>query len=295
MFTDHLYTIQETIQKSSIAWLDTLPSGDLRNAMAYAIQGGKSLRGFLVIEGARLHGVALTQSLPTAVAVECIHSYSLVHDDLPAVDNDDLRRGRLTIHKKWNEATAILVGDALQTLAFHILSDPVVAPDANVRLTLIASLAQAIGGAGMVYGQAADLAASYVDMLSDASDSSDYEKIEAIQRYKTGALIQWAGAAGAHLAKQNPTALVNYASAVGLAFQIQDDIIDYKGNAEHAGKRVGKDCKAGKATLISYLGLAKAENYARMLIEKAEAAIDVYGDESYTLKQLARFVIERNR
>lgn len=257
--------------------------------MRYACNGGKRLRGFLVMEGARLHGIAPAQSVIAACAAEALHAYSLVHDDLPCMDDDDLRRGQPTVHVKWDEATAVLVGDALQTLAFDLLSRPGCAPKAEVRVALISSFAKAVGAEGMVLGQAQDIAAETAGRLLTL------EEITELQVNKTGALICWSGAAGALLGQSDPAPLTAYAAALGAAFQIADDILDVEGDASQVGKAVGKDAEAGKATFVSLLGLDGAKLRAKTLVEEAEAALDVYGEEAIALKEAARFVIARNK
>ncbi len=255
-------------------------------AMRYALAGGKRLRGFLVLEGARLHDVPPEAALEAAAAVEALHAYSLVHDDLPAMDDDDLRRGQPTVHVKWDEATAILAGDALQTLAFELLAAPVIGP-AERRVDLIATLARAAGAEGMVLGQALDIAAE------TAGRQLTLDEITALQAGKTGALIRWSAEAGARLAGGDPLPLGRYAAALGLAFQIADDILDVEGDAAKAGKRVGKDAARGKATFVSLLGLDGAKARAKALVAEAEAALAPYGARAETLKEAARFVIAR--
>ena len=258
----------------------------LIRAMRYAVKGGKGLRGFLVLEGARMLGLAVERALPAAAAVEALHAYSLVHDDLPAMDDDDLRRGQPTVHVTWGEATAILAGDALQTLAFELLTDPALGT-AEVRIALVAGLAQASGAGGMVLGQALDMAAE------EAATPLTLPEITALQAGKTGALIRWAAEAGAVIAGADPAPLRAYATALGLAFQIADDILDETGDADKAGKRLHKDAAAGKATFVSLLGLDGARARARSLVEEAEAALLPYGAAADTLRHCARFVIAR--
>lgn len=258
------------------------------HAMRYAVAGGKGLRGFLVLESARLCGVDRSGARFAAAAVEAVHAYSLVHDDLPAMDDDDLRRGRATVHVKWDEATAILVGDALQTLGFELLSRDEVGP-AEVRVALIAGLARASGAQGMVLGQAQDIAAE------TAGGDLDLAGITALQANKTGALIGWAGQAGAVMAGADSAALARYSAALGLAFQIADDIMDVEGDAATAGKRLRKDESAGKATFVSLLGMKEAKARARALVEEAQDALGPYGAEADVLKAAARFVIERDK
>lgn len=254
------------------------------HAMRYAVTGGKRLRGFLVQESARLHG--LSSAISAAAAVEALHAYSLVHDDLPCMDDDDLRRGLPTVHVKWDQATAVLAGDALQTLAFELLCDSALG-GADVRLTLVKTLAAASGAAGMVYGQALDIAAE------TAATPLTLPQITELQAGKTGALIRWSAQAGAIMAGADATALGRYADALGLAFQIADDILDVEGDAALTGKRVGKDADAGKATFVSLLGLQGAKTRAAALITEAEAALAPYGPAAQTLIDAARFVIAR--
>ncbi len=260
----------------------------LIHAMRYAVFGGKRLRGFLVLEGARMLGVAEARAVSAAAAVEALHAYSLVHDDLPAMDDDDLRRGQPTVHRKWDEATAILAGDALQTLAFELLTDPALG-SAEVRIALVASLARASGAEGMVLGQALDIAAE------TAAQALTLNEITALQAGKTGALIRWSAEAGAVIAGADPAPLGRYATALGLAFQIADDILDIEGDADKAGKRLQKDAAAGKATFVSLLGLEAAKARARALVDEACAALAPYGDEAANLKAAAQFVIARER
>lgn len=263
--------------------------GDLpvAEAMRYATAGGKRMRAYLVLESAAMFGVPRDQALTAAAAVECLHAYSLVHDDLPAMDDDDLRRGLPTVHVKWDEATAILAGDALQTLAFELLASPECHPDPAVRVALIASLAKASGVAGMVGGQALDIAAE------TAATPLSLDEITVLQAGKTGALIRWSATAGALLAGEDPQALDDYAAALGLAFQIADDILDVTSDADTAGKRTQKDAEAGKATFVSLLGLNGAQERAEALVTKAEAALAGYGSRAESLRQAARFAISR--
>jgi farnesyl diphosphate synthase len=260
-------------------------SATLGQPMLYALNGGKMLRAFLVLEGARLNGISEDVALDAAVAIECMHAYSLVHDDLPCMDNDDLRRGQPTVHRKWDEATAVLTGDALQTLAFDLLADPKLGPHA---LDLIRLLARAAGRSGMVAGQMLDIAAE------TAATSLELDDIIALQERKTGCLITWSATAGAVLAGNDSAALRRYAQALGLAFQITDDILDIEGDEEKVGKRLQKDTTAGKATFVSLLGLNAARARAQDLIDQACAALEVYGNRADTLRDAARFVISRD-
>ncbi|MEX5727761.1 farnesyl diphosphate synthase [Rhodovulum iodosum] len=258
------------------------------HAMRYAVAGGKRLRGFLVIEGAALYGLAPEQAVHAAAAVEALHAYSLVHDDLPCMDDDDLRRGQATVHVKWDDGTAVLVGDALQTLAFDLLSREAAHPDPAVRVDLVASLAKASGIEGMVLGQAQDIAAE------TAGRPLSLDEITDLQANKTGALIRWSAEAGARLGKADIAPLSAYATALGLAFQIADDILDVEGDAEKTGKRVGKDADAGKATFVSLLGLEGAKTRASELVAEAEAALAPFGARADILRQAANFVISRD-
>lgn len=281
-----LSAVKSQVQAALDRAIGDLPGGELRDAMAYACAGGKRIRAFLVMESARLHGVADDAALPVAAAVEALHAYSLVHDDLPAMDDDDLRRGQPTVHVKWSEATAILAGDALQSLAFGLLADPAI--DAAATRRLVAAFAQAVGGAGMVWGQALDIKAE------TAATPLTLDQITRLQGGKTGALIRFAAIAGPLIADADPAPLADYAEALGLAFQIADDILDVTGNEDVTGKRVGKDASAGKATFVSLLGLDGARAEAARLVADADAALAPYGENAANLRQLARFVIERD-
>ncbi len=256
-------------------------------AMAHATHGGKRLRGFLVMESAKLHGIDPNKAIWPATAIEALHAYSLAHDDLPCMDDDDLRRGQPTVHVKWDEATAVLAGDALQTLAFELVSCPEVGP-AEVRADLALSLARASGAQGMVLGQALDIAAE------TAGTPLTLDEIQALQRGKTGALIEWAATAGARLAQADIAPLQAYARDLGLAFQISDDVLDVTGDAATVGKATQKDAGAGKATFVSLLGLDEAKRRADALMESACAHLDVYGKQAQTLRDAARFVISRD-
>lgn len=258
------------------------------HAMRYAVQGGKRLRAFLVLESAAMLGVPPEQAVSAAAAVEALHAYSLVHDDLPCMDDDDLRRGQPTVHVQWDEATAVLAGDALQTLAFELLTDPALG-SAERRVALVASLARASGAEGMVLGQALDIAAE------TAATPLTLAQITRLQAGKTGALIRWSAEAGAVIAGQDPGPLGSYATALGLAFQIADDILDIEGDADKAGKRLRKDAGAGKATFVSLLGMDGAKKRARALVAEAGAALQPYGARAETLVAAAEFVIARER
>ncbi len=259
--------------------------GALPQAMLYAVSGGKALRSFLALETARLHGINPASAAGAAAAIECIHAYSLVHDDLPCMDDDDLRRGRPTVHKKWDEATAVLAGDGLQALAFELLVQIESAPRA--KLNLLMTLANAAGVRGMVGGQAADIAAE----TADAPLTLD--QIMELQAGKTGALISWSALVGPRMAEAEREPLSIYGTNLGLAFQIADDVLDVTGDATTVGKAVGKDAAAGKATFVSILGLDGAKSRAAELVEEACDALSPYGDDAETLKEAARFVIAR--
>ena len=257
-------------------------------AMRYASAGGKRLRAYLVLESARIHDVDSVYAIWPATAIETIHAYSLVHDDLPCMDDDDLRRGLPTVHRKWDDATAVLAGDALQTMGFELCLDPACHPDAAVRADLALSLAQASGARGMVLGQALDMAAGA------AETPLDLRQITELQAGKTGARIRWSAEAGARLGQAEIAPLTTYATALGLAFQIWDDVLDVEGDAAKVGKAVGKDAGRGKATFVSLLGLAGAKRRAGDLVQEACDALDVYGDKADSLRECARFVISRD-
>ena len=285
-FKDAMARAQREVQGVIDTVLPPDTPSDLVQAMRYSVEGGKALRAFLVIEGARLHDATLEQARLAATAIECIHAYSLIHDDLPCMDDDDLRRGRPTVHRKWDEAVAVLAGDALQPLAFEVVSDPAIGPP-EVSRALTRSLARAAGHDGMVGGQMLDIEAE-----SKAGGHSLAE-IEAVQNGKTGALIRWSTMAGAELAQADTAPLARYGDALGLAFQIADDVLDVEGDAAAVGKAVGKDADAGKATFVSLLGLDGAKRRATQLVTDACRALDVYGTQAETLKDAARFVVNR--
>ena len=244
----------------------TLPESDVRAAMAYAVEGGKGLRGFMVLEGAALHGVD-------------------PDDDLPAMDNDALRRGRPTVHIAWNEAVAVLAGDALQSLAFELITLPGQPHPGPMAL----ALARGAGAAGMVYGQALDIAAE------TAATPLTLAQITRLQAGKTGALFEWAATAGPRLSGADCAAMAQYAAAFGLAFQIADDILDHEGDAAMVGKRLQKDAARGKATFVSLLGLEAARARAHALAQEACAALEAYGPAADPLREAARFAVTRNK
>jgi farnesyl diphosphate synthase len=258
-------------------------------AMRYSALGpGKRLRPFLVLASARLFGVARSCALQVAAAVEMVHAYSLVHDDLPAMDDSDLRRGRPTCHKEFDEATAVLAGDGLLTMAFEVLAQPEAHPDPAVRCELVAAFAAAAGAGGMVGGQMIDLIAERRRL--------DIGAITRLQRMKTGALIAFACEAGAILARapaEPRTALRGYAHDLGLAFQIADDLLDVEGSSAETGKPVGADAAAGKATFVSILGVERARAQAELLVRQAAAHLDLFGRRAELLREAARYVISR--
>lgn len=269
-----------------------LPAGDttLGAAMRHAVLGGgKRLRAFLALEGAAIFRVPLVQALRTAAAVECVHAYSLVHDDLPCMDDDDLRRGQPTVHVRWDEATAVLAGDALQTLAFEVLAAPQGGIDPRVQARLVLGLAQAAGAMGMVGGQAIDIAAETAPVPLDLAAITD------LQALKTGALFAWAAESGAILGRSDPAPLRRFAAALGLAFQIRDDLLDVEGEEAAAGKRLRKDEARGKATFVSLLGAEGARRRARDLVAEASEALAPYGSAARNLKLAGQFALQRGR
>ena len=260
----------------------------LYDAIDYAIfSGGKRFRAFLVIQAANLFEIPVIRALQAASAIEIIHTYSLVHDDLPSMDNDDFRRGKPTIHVKWDEATAVLVGDALQAFAYQILSFEETHPKSEVRLNLIRTLSEASGFNGMVLGQSKDLEAE------KNNKSLELKDIINLQKLKTGALFNWSLRSANILAEQNNDSLEKYADSIGLAFQIKDDLLDHEGTIEQTGKKVGKDNAAGKATLVSLLGVDNAKKRCLELCEEACDSLNFFGSKSEILKTAARFTIER--
>jgi farnesyl diphosphate synthase len=265
------------------------PERRLFDSMRYAaLGGGKRLRPFLVLQGAVLFSVGRKSALRAAAAIELVHCYSLVHDDLPAMDDDDLRRGKPTVHKAFDEATAILAGDALLTLAFEVLAHPDTHSNPEVRCRLVAELARAAGAHGMVAGQMIDLSASGHEM--------DIGEITRLQRLKTGALIGFACEAGAILGQAGESqheALRGYAHDLGLAFQIADDLLDVEGTQEEVGKAVQKDSDRGKATFVSILGPDRARDQARMLVEQAAAHLAIFEEKADFLRKVAQYVVER--
>ncbi|WP_066825687.1 polyprenyl synthetase family protein [Sphingomonas mali] len=267
------------------------PRAELYQAMRHAaIGGGKRLRPLLVFATAGLFGVDRECTARAACAIEAVHVYSLIHDDLPAMDNDDMRRGKPTVHRAFNEAAAILAGDSLHALGFEWLADPATHPDPFVRAELVLELARAAGPAGMAGGQMMDLKAE--------SETFDLNTVTRLQAMKTGALISCAVEMGAILGRVAPegrTGLRGYARDIGLAFQISDDLLDVEGDEEKAGKKLRKDEGAGKETFVSLLGVDRARGQARMLVDQAIDHLRGYGQEADLLRSIARYVLERDR
>ena len=265
------------------------PEARLFEAMRYSVLGGgKRLRAFLVRAGARLAGAEDEGALLVAAAVEMVHGYSLIHDDLPAMDDDDMRRGKPSCHAAFDEATAILAGDALLTLAFELAADVRVQSDPSVRCEVVRAMAAAAGGRGMVGGQMIDLAAE--------QGGADHELIVTLERMKTGALIAFCCESGAILARRETglrRTLREFGYDVGLAFQIIDDVLDVVGDEAVLGKTVGKDAAAGKATFVSALGEDGARREARTLVERAAARLDGFGDRADSLRAFGEFILAR--
>ena len=267
------------------------PRARLYEAMRHAaIGGGKRLRPLLVRAAADLFHIDRIPALRVGIAIECIHVYSLIHDDLPCMDDDDLRRGRPTVHKAYDEATAVLAGDSLHALAFEVIADPETHSDPFVRAELALELAKAAGPSGMAGGQMMDLAAVEADF--------DLAAVTRLQQLKTGALIGFCLEAGAilgHVPPEGRRVVRAYARDIGLAFQIADDLLDVEGAAEVTGKAVGKDAGRGKATFVSLLGPDRARQQAEMLVDQAIGHLAGFGTEATLLRSIARYVVERDR
>jgi farnesyl diphosphate synthase len=263
--------------------------GRLVEAMRYAsLNGGKRLRGFMVLEVAALFGASREGAARVAASVEMLHAYSLVHDDLPAMDNDDLRRGQPSTHRKFDEATAILAGDALQSRAFEILAEPATHPDAAARCELVAALGLACGARGMAGGQ-------MIDMLAEGQ-TLETDEIIRLQTLKTGCLIQYSAEAGAILGRAAPAAreaIAAYGRDLGAAFQMADDMLDAAGDTAVIGKTAGKDAAAGKATLVALLGIERATKQAERLSQQAVSHLESFGPPAQALRELAHYVIAR--
>ena len=266
------------------------PRARLVEAMRYAAIGaGKRLRPLLLVATAEMHAVNRAAAIRAATAIEAIHVYSLIHDDLPCMDNDDLRHGKPTLHKAFDEATAVLAGDSLHAFAFEVLSDPVTSGDPFVRAELVQALALASGAGGMAGGQMMDIAAE--------SARFDLPTVTRLQQLKTGALLGAAVEMGAILGRvpaEGRTHLRGFARDIGLAFQIADDLLDAEGDEALAGKALRKDSDAGKQTFLSLLGADRAREQAAMLVDQAIGQLAGYGDEARTLRAVARYIVERN-
>ncbi len=284
--------ISKFAREFDIFFLELLPknkySAKLYNAMKYSIKvGGKRLRPLFLIEISQIFKVKKTMALRAAVAIELIHCYSLVHDDLPAMDDDDIRRGHMTCHKKYDDATAILVGDAFQSLAFEILSDKKTHPNAEVRCLLINELSKASGAEGMVGGQMLDLDAEKKTLTLD--------EILLLQRLKTGELFRFSCLAGPILSEQKDLKnFTEFAQNLGLAFQIKDDLLDVEGDERKMGKKVNKDSSRGKQTLISLIGRENAKKKSEQLISNSKKILKNYGERTSRIIDLTNFVISRN-
>lgn len=267
------------------------PEGRLADAMRYAtLGGGKRLRAFLVMESAALFSVSQTCAARVAASIEMLHAYSLVHDDLPAMDDDDLRRGKPSTHKAFDEATAILAGDALQARAFEVLAEPDTHSEPLARCELVAALGAAAGARGMAGGQ-------MIDMVAEGQ-TLDGPAVTRLQALKTGRLIQFSAEAGAILGRaplHQRHLLAAYGRDLGAAFQIADDLLDAEGSAEETGKRTGKDQEAGKATMVAVLGTERARVHADMLARQAAAHLDSFGESATLLRALASFVVARRK
>lgn len=267
------------------------PEARLYEAMRHsAFAGGKRLRPFLVMQSARLFGVDRRCAARVAAAVEFMHTYSLIHDDLPAMDDADTRRGRPSCHKRFDEATAILAGDALQALAFEVLAVPETHSDPTVRTELVRELARASGGRGMCGGQ-------MIDLLAESA-AIDIGAITRLQRLKTGEMFAFSAVAGAILGKgpyRSYMALHNYAQEFGLAFQIVDDLLDAQGDSKWVGKPTGRDAEAGKATFVSVLGAERARAQAGLLVDQAVRALDGFDEKADLLREAARYVVARTK
>jgi len=293
-FEQHLKAFAAAIEAhlDRLLPMEAAPAPRLVEAMRYALLApGKRIRPFFVAESARLFGVDARQALQAGAAIECVHGYSLVHDDLPAMDDDDLRRGRPTVHKAFDEATAILAGDALLTFAFEILGAPETHPDASVRAELVSELAGAAGKDGMAGGQMLDLEA-------ESARIADIDRIITLQAMKTGALFRFACLSGAIMGKAGKAerqALTVYADRIGLAFQITDDILDVVASSAALGKATGKDQAAGKATFVDLLGLAGAKTETRKLVQEAKDAMRGFGDRAHVFTAAADYVAEREK
>ncbi len=281
-----------TATEAALAELIGEPTGAearLIESMLYAsLNGGKRMRAFLVLEVARLFDAPMTRAVRVAASVEMLHAYSLVHDDLPAMDDDDLRRGKPSTHRAFDEATAILAGDALQARAFEVLAETATHPDPLARCELVAALGAASGARGMAGGQ-------MIDILAEGRALTPPE-VARLQALKTGRLIQYSAEAGAIIGRASPSAraqMVAYGRDLGAAFQIADDLLDVTGDSAVIGKTAGKDVAAGKATLVSLLGSERAADQARTLSAQAVSHLDGFGEAAHRLRELASYVVTR--
>ena len=289
---DKLQEVSEALAQKMDALLpkaDNLREDRLFEAMRYSsLSGGKRLRPLLTVTASELFGVGFQSSIQAAAAMEFIHCYSLIHDDLPAIDNDDFRRGQPSCHKKFDEATALLAGDALLTYAFEVLADETTHRDSSVRAELVCYVARAAGFSGMVGGQIIDILAQTQDL--------EYSEIVRLQRMKTGSLFLVSCEAGAILGKAPRnlrSSLKAYASNLGVAFQITDDLLDAEGTREQTGKGVKKDQELGKATLVQFLGVEQARQHAEMLAKQAVEHLAVFGSRADLLRELAEYIVNR--
>ena len=283
--------VAEVVEAALDALLPPVEGAEARlaEAMRYAVLGGgKRMRAFLVMEGAGLFAVSQTCAARVAASVEMLHAYSLVHDDLPAMDDDDLRRGKPSTHKAFDEATAILAGDALQTRAFEVLAEPDTHSDPQARCELVAALGAASGARGMAGGQ-------MIDMLAEGQ-TLDGPAVARLQALKTGRLIQYSAEAGAILGRASSPQrhlLAAYGRDLGAAFQIADDLLDAEGSTEETGKTAGKDAAAGKATMVAILGVERARSQAELLARQAAEHLEGFGERAKLLRMLASFVVTR--
>lgn len=290
---DALATACQEIERTIDKLLPAVPDdeGLLIDAMRYAAMGGgKRVRGFLILQGAALFGADHRAALRVAASVEFLHAYSLVHDDLPAMDDDDLRRGRPSTHKKFNEAIAILAGDALQTFAFDVLLQPATSPDPSIRAELALALARASGSGGMVGGQVIDICGE--------GKSLSLAQVQRLHAMKTGALIAYAAEAGAILGGASPddprrAALKRYGDDLGTAFQVADDVLDSTASTEELGKTAGKDENASKSNYVALLGIDGARKEARRLSDRAIDSLSIFGPQAALLRSLADYFVER--
>ena len=290
ILAESLKAIARDIDSLFDALLPAAATGVLAQAMRHgAIGGGKRLRPLLLTATAAMYGVDRTQALRAATAIEAIHAYSLVHDDLPCMDDDDLRHGKPTVHKVFGEGIAVLVGDALQAFAFEVIADTSTSGDPFVRAELVEVLARAAGAGGMVGGQALDIAAQ--------GGALGMREITRLQQLKTGALLAAAVEMGAVMGKVAPEGrshLRGYARDIGLAFQISDDLLDHQGDEAKAGKALRKDAAAGKATFVGLMGAERAREQAQMLVDQAIGHLHAHGSEAEVLRAIARYIVERD-